>query len=79
MAVDDETSKPKAQATPGEPRKLGRRDVLKGLSTVPALGLFAYAWDKQRGYQQAKVEETVKRQSEVISHGTCLTAPAEKP
>ena len=53
MAADDE----KAHATPGEPRKIGRRDVLKGLSTVPALGLFAYAWEKQRGYQQARIEE----------------------
>ena len=27
-----------------------------GLSTVPALGLFGYAWREQRQYQQAKVE-----------------------
>ena len=27
-----------------EPKKLDRRDVLKGLSTLPALGLFGYAW-----------------------------------
>ena len=27
-----------------------------GLSTVPALGLFGYAWNKQRQYQQAKAE-----------------------
>ena len=33
-----------------------RRDVLKGLSTVPALGLFGYAWQQQRHYQQAKLE-----------------------
>ena len=39
------------------PRKLDRRDVLKGLSTVPALGLFGYAWQTQRKYQQAKAEE----------------------
>jgi hypothetical protein len=45
MAADDE----KGNVT--------RRDVLKGLSTVPALGLFAYAWDKQRDYQQARVAE----------------------
>ena len=30
--------------------------VLKGLSTVPALGLFGYAWQKQRAYQQAAAE-----------------------
>src|SRR4029453_12030550 len=39
------------------PRKLDRRDVLKGLSTVPALGLFGYAWQSQRKYQQTKAEE----------------------
>ncbi len=39
------------------PRKLDRRDVLKGLSTVPALGLFGYAWQTQRKYQQTKAEE----------------------
>jgi predicted dehydrogenase len=39
-----------------EPRKLDRRDLLKGLSTVPALGLFGYAWHAQRQYQQAAAE-----------------------
>ena len=39
------------------PKKIDRRDVLKGLSTLPALGLFGYAWQKQRAYQQTKVEE----------------------
>ena len=38
-------------------RKLDRRDVLKGLSTVPALGLFGYAWQQQRQYQQTKAAE----------------------
>ena len=56
MAGDDEKGKSGAGAS-GEPRKLDRRDVLKGLSTVPALGLFGYAWQKQREYQQARVEE----------------------
>jgi predicted dehydrogenase len=40
----------------GGPRRLDRRDVLKGLSTVPALGLFGYAWQRQRQYQQARLE-----------------------
>ena len=45
MAADDENKNAKARpATAGEPRKLDRRDVLKGLSTLPALGLFGYAW-----------------------------------
>ncbi len=38
------------------PRKLDRREVLMGLSTVPALGLFGYAWNKQRQHQQARAE-----------------------
>src|SRR4029078_8508076 len=42
-----------------EPKKLDRRDVLKGLSTLPALGLFGYAWQRQRAYQQARVSEVV--------------------
>ena len=56
MAGEDEKGKEKAQAGADGPRKLDRRDVLKGLSTVPALGLFGYAWQKQRQYQQAKAE-----------------------
>ena len=54
MPGDDEKRKA-AQAASGEPRKLDRREVLKGLSTVPALGLFGYAWQRQRQYQQAKL------------------------
>jgi len=40
----------------GGGRKISRRDVLTGLSTVPAIGLFGYAWNRQRQYQQAKAE-----------------------
>jgi len=58
MATDhDDKGHPNADGASREPRKLDRRDVLKGLSTVPALGLFGYAWKKQREYQQAKAEE----------------------
>ena len=49
MAGDDNKSEDEAA---GSGRKLGRRDVLLGLSTVPALGLFGYAWQKQRSYEQ---------------------------
>ena len=42
-------------------RSSNRRDVLKGLSTVPALGLFGYAWQKQRQYQQATAEAAAAR------------------
>jgi predicted dehydrogenase len=55
MAKDDE----KAQAGgtgKGPGQKLDRRDVLLGLSTVPALGLFGHAWRKQRQYEAAQKE-----------------------
>src|SRR5215218_8766134 len=57
MAADDEKGKSRAQASSDVPRKLDRREVLRGLSTVPALGVFGYAWSKQRQYQQARLEE----------------------
>lgn len=56
MAGDDEKGTPKGQGAES-PRKLDRREVLMGLSTVPALGLFGYAWQTQRSYQQAKLVE----------------------
>ena len=59
MAGPDDSNNTKAQPAPHEPRVLGRREVLKGLSTVPALGLFGYAWQRQRQYQQSRAEEAV--------------------
>jgi predicted dehydrogenase len=56
MAGEDDRNRDKAQAAPAGPRKFDRRDVLKGLSTVPALGLFGYAWQQQRQYEQAKLQ-----------------------
>ena len=56
MAGENEKGKEKTQAAPEGPRKLDRREVLRGLSTVPALGVFGYAWNKQREYQQARFE-----------------------
>ncbi|HXK12828.1 MAG TPA: Gfo/Idh/MocA family oxidoreductase [Vicinamibacteria bacterium] len=53
MASDDETGKePAPAAAPG--RRLDRRDLLLGLTTVPALGLFGYAWWRQREYEQVQ-------------------------
>ena len=58
MAGEDEKGKDEgASRQPRGRESSDRRDVLKGLSTVPALGLFGYAWQKQRQYQQAKLEE----------------------
>lgn len=56
MADQDEKSKVKPPAAAANPKKLDRRDVLMGLSTVPALGIFGYAWRKQNQAQQARVE-----------------------
>ena len=54
MAGEDEKGKGKAHAAAEGPAKLDRRDVLMGLSTVPVLGLFGYAWNTQRQSQQAR-------------------------
>jgi predicted dehydrogenase len=56
MAGEDEKDKGKTPAAPKGPAKLDRRDVLMGLSTVPALGLFGYAWNRQRQYQRSRAE-----------------------
>ncbi len=56
MAGEDEKNKGKTPSGAKGPAKLDRRELLKGLSTVPALGLFGYAWNAQRKHQQARVE-----------------------
>ena len=56
MAGEDEKGKGKAHGTAGGPPKLDRREVLMGLSTVPALGLFGYAWNRQQQYRQGREE-----------------------
>ncbi|MBL8142285.1 MAG: Gfo/Idh/MocA family oxidoreductase [Acidobacteria bacterium] len=54
MAAENDNQKPPASSE--GPRKLDRREVLAGLSTVPALGLFGYAWQKQRSYQKSRAD-----------------------
>jgi predicted dehydrogenase len=49
----------KPEAPAEEPKRFDRRDVLKGLSTVPALGLFGYAWQQQQEFQRARAEAAV--------------------
>jgi predicted dehydrogenase len=60
MAGDDQKDPGEAAGKPAETKtagkKLDRRDVLMGLSTVPALGLFGYAWKKQYEYEQRPKE-----------------------
>ena len=60
MAAEDEKGPEGSSGKPGGSgltgRKLDRRDVLLGLSTVPALGLFGYAWRKQSQYEQKPKE-----------------------
>ncbi len=59
MAGEDDKKKASAQGGSEGPKRIDRRDMLKGLSTVPALGLFGYAWQKERRYQRAKMEAAV--------------------
>ena len=60
MAGEDDKGGAGAPEKPVETKSaskgLDRRDVLRGLSTVPALGLFGYAWQKQRAYERAQKE-----------------------
>ncbi|MGD8898193.1 MAG: Gfo/Idh/MocA family oxidoreductase [Acidobacteriota bacterium] len=56
MAHDDEKDQDGGPGSGLGGKKLDRRDVLLGLSTVPALGLFGEAWRKQRQYDQAQKE-----------------------
>lgn len=58
MAGEYEKGQKTVNASQAGPKKIDRREVLKGLSTVPALGLFGYAWRKQHQYQQARLEAT---------------------
>ncbi|HEY7511951.1 MAG TPA: Gfo/Idh/MocA family oxidoreductase [Vicinamibacteria bacterium] len=60
MAGEDDKRDPPATDKPPErpaEKKFDRRDVLLGLSTVPALGLFGYAWGKKRAYDRAQRPE----------------------
>jgi len=56
MAQDDEKGQDAPPGKAPEKKRIDRRDVLRGLSTVPALGLFGYALQKQRSYQQVQKE-----------------------
>ena len=37
-------------------KKLDRREILQGLSTVPVAGIFGYALKKQIGYEKQQAE-----------------------
>ncbi len=63
MASEDgKDPKDGPEPTPG--RQIDRRDVLLGLSTVPALGLFGAAWQKQRQYDQLQKEAAEEEKPE---------------
>jgi predicted dehydrogenase len=53
--TEDTPAQPTQKKRVGQP--IGRRDVLLGLSTAPALGLFGYALNEKRSYER-KEEET---------------------
>jgi predicted dehydrogenase len=52
----EEKKDPESAPGPATEKRLDRRDILRGLSTVPALGLFGYAWQRQRAYEQKQKE-----------------------
>ena len=56
---DDRAATGKREDGPGE-KKFDRRDVLLGLSTVPALGLFGYAWNRKRRYDQVREPQVIE-------------------
>ena len=62
MAGDDEKGKEKARGA-GGPVKLDRRDLLMGLSTVPALGLFGYAWNNSASTSRRRQRRPLRRRS----------------
>jgi predicted dehydrogenase len=53
MAEDDKKDQPGSSGKEAG-KLMDRRDVLQGLATVPVLGLFGYALNKQIGYEQAQ-------------------------
>jgi predicted dehydrogenase len=59
MAGNKDQNNTEARSGTPAGRKLNRRDVLMGLSTVPAVGLFGYAWQQQRRYEQVKIAPAV--------------------
>ncbi len=56
MSGDEKKSPESTPVQPPGRRQIGRRDLLLGLSTAPTLGLFGYAWNRQRGYEQKQRE-----------------------
>ncbi|OFW26575.1 MAG: hypothetical protein A3G21_01930 [Acidobacteria bacterium RIFCSPLOWO2_12_FULL_66_21] len=55
MAEDDKKDQ-QGESGKETGKLMNRRDLLQGLSTVPVLGLFGYALNKQIGYERAQKE-----------------------
>ena len=83
MAGKDEKDQGDGPGKPGETRppgkKLDRRDVLLGLSTVPALGLFGYAWRKQHAYEQKPKEAAAAARAAAPRTSPRSTSPFSAP
>ncbi len=46
-----------------EQHKIGRREIIKGLATVPVIGAFFYAWYRKRKYDnllKSAIQEEIK-------------------
>lgn len=59
MAGEHDSGDGKAGSPAAGPGKINRRDVLMGLSTVPALALFGYAWRKDQQHRDAAARTSV--------------------
>ncbi len=62
----DKNKKDDASKQPG---KLGRRDFLQGVATVPVVGLFGYALAKERQYVNAQKEAKLGSPAEQVEEG----------
>ncbi|MFC1543105.1 Gfo/Idh/MocA family protein [Candidatus Neomarinimicrobiota bacterium] len=51
---DEKNDIPEKTDEASSARKIGRRDFLQGLATIPVLGLFGYALQKEIGYKRAQ-------------------------
>jgi predicted dehydrogenase len=62
--MKNDNSKKDTPASPNtNPRTIARRDIIKGLATVPVLGAFSYAWLKKN-----KIDKSIRSQMrEVVS------------
>lgn len=57
--------------------KIGRRDILKGLATVPVIGVLAYGWYRQKRYHSL-IEKALKEEVQLSKDNPILSRNAPK-